>query len=115
MLLIKWNIQTSLKTFVETVHKELEAKEKYVQNHEAWHHLFDVPTNRKDSISIFLWFITNDYEQGDWIFHRPPFDPTSTNNIRGAGKVMHDGIEYYIYLWAECLFICNKDDFGQNR
>jgi len=27
---------------------------------------------------------------------------------------MHDGIEYNIYLWNECLFICNKDDFGQN-
>lgn len=61
----------------------------------------------------FSLFIT--YEQRDLIFHRPPFDPTSTNNIRGAGKVMHDGIEYYIYLWAESLFICNKDDFGQNR
>ena len=35
-----------VKTFVETVHKELEAKEKYVQNHEAWHHLFDIPSSR---------------------------------------------------------------------
>ena len=42
------------KDICETVHTELEAKEKYVQNHEAWHHLFDVPTNRKDSISLFL-------------------------------------------------------------
>ena len=46
--------QTSVKSFVETVHKELEAKEKYVQNHEAWHHLFDISTNRKDSESIYL-------------------------------------------------------------
>ena len=55
------HIQTSVKSFVETVHKELEAKEKYVQNHEAWHHLFDISTNRKDSRSIYLGYkITND-------------------------------------------------------
>ena len=60
MLHIICTIQTSVKTFVETVHKELEAKEKYVQNHEAWHHLFDIPTNRKGSESIYL-----DYEITD--------------------------------------------------
>ena len=54
MLHIICTIQTSVKSFVETVHKELEAKEKYVQNHEAWHHLFDISSNRKDSESIYL-------------------------------------------------------------
>jgi hypothetical protein len=79
-------LQSKWKSFVETTNDELGNMEKMVRSNEAWYKLFD------------------DNDAG---IH-PEAGSFANNYIRAAGEVKHNGKTYFMYLWSEKIYFCEK-------